>query len=139
MAFQLNNTWFNLIIWYLIAANIYTYFYYHNWTEDQENGDFDFDRIKRRFFNLMLALLFNIYCFAYLYAIPFSSNFNWVKGVSKMKSSLLFSFANSITADYAPIKILNANGYNLTLLEACTSFIFLTIILSNSIPQIKEK
>ena len=136
---QLNSQFINKITWYLIASNLYTYFYYHNWTRDLEKGNFDLDRIKRRFLNLMLAIAFNIFCFAYFFAVPFATNYNWTEGISRFHESISFSVANFLTIDYSPVKTLSNVGHSLTLIETLTAFIFLTIILSNSIPQIKDK
>lgn len=129
----------NVFIWYLIASNIYTYFYYHIWTKDLEKGNFDIVRIKRRFLNLMLAVFFNGFCFAYFFAVPFLSNFSWPENVSPIKHSILFSFSNSITANYDIVKPITEIGNSLLIIETFITFIFLTIILSNTIPQIKNE
>ena len=136
--FKLNHPFINMIIWYLIASNLYTYFYYHNWTKDLEKSNFDLDRIKRRFLNLILAISFNTYCFAFFFAVPFSSNFKWSDGISRFQQSVLFSISNSLTVDFGPVETISNSGYTLTLIETTTAFIFLTIILSNSVPQIKD-
>ncbi len=87
-AFHVNSSLVNILIWYLICTNIYTYFYYHTWTKELEKGFFDHAKIKRRFLNLMLAISFNIACFAYLFAIPFSTNYQWTGQVSSTKDAL---------------------------------------------------
>lgn len=137
--FQVSSRLVNIIIWYLIATNLYTYFYYHIWTDDLVKGHFKFGRIKMRFINLMLALTFNITCFAYLYVLPFTKNFQWIDNSSKNIDALLLSISNSFTMTYAYAYSITKIGQTLMLFETIITFIFLTIILSNSIPQIKGK
>lgn len=135
---KIENEIVNVIIYYLLISNIYTYFYYHAWTKDLKRGHFGLKRIKRRFLNLMLAFSFNIFCFAFLFALPFSGNFEWTRQDYLSLDSLLFSIANSLTVDYIFVVALNSTGHILVLLESLTTFIFLTIIISSSIPQIKN-
>jgi|TARA_B110000908_G_C10130141_1_gene391796 hypothetical protein len=136
---NVKNEYTNLIVWYLIFTNVYTYFYYHTWSISITKSEFDFDRIKRRFLNLGLSIGFNILSFAYLFALPFSNNFKWENGVSTFQDSILFSLANSFTTSYDSVITITQIGQGLILLETAISFIFLTIILSNSIPQIKTE
>lgn len=131
------NEFVNAIVWYLIFTNVYTYFYYHTWTKDLAKAQFDLNRIKRRFLNLILSIGFNVVSFAYLFAQPFSRNFQWVNGFSTLQDSLFFSLANSFTMNYNSVKAITEIGRKLILMETVISFVFLTIILSNSIPQIK--
>lgn len=133
-----NNDFINAIVWYLIFTNVYTYFYYHTWSNTLNKAEFDFDRIKRRFLNLGLSVGFNVFSFAYLFAQPFSNNFKWVNGISTFRDSILFSLANSFTTSYESVSTSTTVGQQLTLIETTISFVFLTIILSNSIPQIKS-
>lgn len=135
---KINSSFVNFVIWYLIATNLYTYFYYHSWTKDLNSASFDFVRIKRRFLNLILAISYNILCFAYLIAVPFAKNFKWTNELTTTKDALLFSTANSLTVDYNSVQVITSTGGTLTLIETVLSFIFFTIILSNSIPQIKN-
>jgi hypothetical protein len=135
--FNVKNSIVNYLVWYLIFTNIYTYFYYHTWTKDLANPHFDIDRIKRRFLNLMLSIGFNIYSFGYLFAQPFKANFKWTNEYSTLQESLSFSLANSISSNYEYVSTITETGNKLILLETLISFVFLTIILSSSIPQPK--
>lgn len=135
--FNIQNTIVNYLVWYLIFTNIYTYFYYHTWTKDLANPHFDIDRIKRRYLNLMLSIAFNIYSFGYLFAQPFKENFKWTNEYSTLKDSIFFSLSNSISRNYQYVSAITKTGDTLTLIETIISFVFLTIILSNSIPQPK--
>lgn len=133
------NSIINIIVWYLIVTNLFTYFYHHTWSEKLKKNQFDFHRIRRRYQNLLLSIAFNIFCFAYLFAEPFNSNFSWEAGDPNFIDSVLFSCANSLITDYGPVLISSNIGSKLALFETITTFIFLTIILSNSIPQSKEQ
>ena len=135
--FNVKSSTVNFLVWYLIFTNIYTYFYYHTWTKDLANPHFDIDRIKRRYLNLMLSIGFNVYSFGYLFAQPFKENFKWPNEYSTLQESLSFSLANSISSNYQYVSSITETGNTLTLIETIISFIFLTIILSNSIPQPK--
>jgi len=134
---NVKNSFVNLIVWYLIATNVYTYFYYHAWTKDIAKAQFDLDRIKRRFMNLILSIGFNIICFAYFFAQPFGHNFKWEKGFSTLQDAVSVSIANSLTSSYYSVQAITEIGHTLLFIETGVSFVFLTIILSNSIPQIK--
>ena len=62
------NCFLTFFVWYLIATNIYTYFYYHIWCDEAlDTSGHNNDRIRRRFMNLILAVAFSDFCFAYLY------------------------------------------------------------------------
>lgn len=135
--FNIKNEFINVIVWYLIFTNVFTYFYYHTWDKNINKDEFDFDRIKRRFLNLGLSIAFNTYSFAYLFSQPFSNNFKWNSGFSTFQDSFLYSLANSFSVSYESVETITTIGQRLTLIETAISFIFLTIILSNSIPQTK--
>jgi hypothetical protein len=137
--FNVKNDFLNFLVWYLIFTNVYTYFYYHTWSKSIDRPEFDFDRIKRRFLNLGLSIAFNVLSFAYLFAQPFSNNFKWNNGYSTLQDSILFSLANSFTTSYNSVQTITEIGHKISLLETVISFVFLTIILSNSIPQVKTE
>ena len=132
---QLNNLFIISLVWYLIISNLYTYFYYHTWKANLASGTFDLDGVKRRFLNLLFAVSFNILCFGYLYAVPYSSNFNWSNPSSKNVDAFLFSVSNTITIEFEYVVGITKLAQAISMMESATTFIFLTIILSNSIPQ----
>lgn len=137
-SFNINNIWVNILVYYLITTNLYTYFYYHTWSKKLETEDFNLDRVKRRFLNLILAFAYNIICFAYLICVPFSSNFNFSPSSNKIQDSILFSISNALSTTYNDLGAITQIGDKIIILETLTTFVFLTIILSNSIPQIKK-
>ena len=138
--FKVTNLVLVAIIWYLLITNLYTYFYYHTWAIEILNDKyFDIDRIKRRFMNLLLAILYSVFGFAYLYNFPYSSEFYWVDGTPKFLHSLWFSFSNSLTASYDQVKPITDIGYSISMIQLIMMFIFIAIIINSSIPQINSE
>lgn len=133
---HIQNSFLTFFIWYLIATNLYSYFYYHIWCDDALNTEnFERDRIRRRFLNLMLAVSFSILCFAYLYQLPYSKNFQWPFNIPCSQYAILFSFSNSLAGNYEGVTPLNDFGNLISNIELFISFTFVTLILSRSIPQ----
>ena len=137
--YEIKNVYVNGFIWYLIATNLFTYFYHHTWAKNLQESTFDLDRLRRRYLNLLLAIAFNLLCFTYLIAEPFSSNYYWEIGYPTFWDSVFYSTSNLLITDYQPVSILSKSGSQLSLIETLTTFIFLSFILSNSIPQLKQK
>ena len=134
-SFKVNNPWVTIFVWYLISTNLYTYFYYHNWTDESLNtSNFDNDRIRRRFINLILAICFSNYSFSYLYKFPYSNEFKWNSG-KIIGDSFIYSICNSITASYDAVKPITNFANSISTIQIFISFIFLTIVISRSIPQ----
>ena len=130
------NSFTTFIIWYLIITNVYTYLYYHIWTDEAlKTDDFSRHRARRRFVNLILALAYSSYCFAYLYQLPYSTDIDWGNKHPASMYSIMFSFSNSLAANYADIKPLTDTGNILSNIQLLITFFFATIILSRSIPQ----
>jgi hypothetical protein len=122
-------------VWYLIATNIYSYFYYHIWTDDAQNTkEYDFDRMRRRFVNLILAIMFSAFSFAFLYRFPYYSEFVWNSEMIA-GNAIWFSISNSLAANYEVVKSQTEFGNTLTMIQLILTFIFITIIISRSIPQ----
>lgn len=139
-AFGLNDRITEFFVWYLIVSNIYTYFYYHTWDKESLKGNNkDWDSLRRRFFNLLIAISFSEFCFAYLYSHQYLCSFGWSKICSVFSQSIWFSISNSLAANYDLVKINLANGYSITMIQLLITFVFVTIIVSNSIPQNSEE
>jgi len=138
--FKITNLIFVVIVWYLLLMNLYTYFFYHTWSSKILNDKyFDTERIKRRFMNLLLAILFSFFGFAYFYNLPYSSEFQWTADGPNFLHSLWFSIANSLTASYDQVKPITNIGNSISMVQIIIIFIFLTIIISSSIPQVSKK
>ncbi len=126
----LNGKWITFSVVYLLIMNLFTYFYYHIWNPSQVNKD----RIRRRFITFCCALIFNILCFNYLFYKGFSAQIEWSGIVnSGFREIFLYSLANTFMLS-AQISVANQFGYYLQIAQQLASFVFLVIILSQSIP-----
>lgn len=129
-----------IIVWYLLLSNLYTYFYYHTWSSSILIDPFmDHNRIKRRFFNLILAMAYSTFGFSYLYFHPYSSDFHWGSSTPKFLNALWFSISNSLTSGYDQVMPMSECGRTIAMIQLLIIFIFITIIISGSIPQPKEQ
>jgi len=127
-----------ILVWYLIIMNLHTYFYRHTWCEDAvTSANLLLHRVRRRFVNLILALAFSDLCFAYLYSVPYASQFNWGKTPPSILHALWFSISNSMAANYTVVSPSTGVGNAVAMVQLVITFIFVTIILSRTIPQTK--
>jgi hypothetical protein len=135
IAFHFTHWILTIIVWYLIIANLLTYFYHHLWSDNALNQEgIKKDRVRRRFMNLMLAIAFSEFAFAYLYLYQYVDRFEWNGNISFLHS-IQFSFSNSLAANYNAVIPKDGIGNILTNIQLLITFFFLTIILSRSIPQ----
>jgi hypothetical protein len=125
-----------IIVWYLIVMNLHTYFYRHVWCEDAvTSANLLLHRVRRRFVNLFLALMFSDICFAYLYCVPYSSGFSWGKTPPSFLHALWFSISNSVAANYAIVAPVSDPANSIAMIQLVITSIFVTIIISRSVPQ----
>ncbi len=132
---QINILLLTIIVWYLIGSNLHTYFYRHLWIPPFKN---DQKSIRRRFISLSTSFIFSNLSFYYLYYCVYSSHFQLTEGKNENISYLLYSFYNSIFGSYEFIKPVDNIGALLSLIQLSITFIFISIILTNSIPQFKK-
>ena len=134
--FGYSNPFLSIFVWYLIITNLYTYFYYHIWSDEALNTDnFTKDRIRRRFINLILAFAYSIFCFAYLFQFVYFLDINWDNKSISFVNAVMFSFNNSLGGSYNDINPQTGLGHFICSIELLITFIFATLILSRSIPQ----
>jgi hypothetical protein len=134
-----NNPLATIITWYLLATNLYTYFYLHTWSSEALTDPYmDIDRIKRRFLNLLLAIFFTLLTFTYLYEFPYSSQFVWACGSSSFIHSFWYSVSNSLTASYNQVVPSSELGNSVSMIQLLIMFAFLTIIIGGSVPQTRH-
>ncbi len=138
--FNIGNDCWTAVTWYLLLTNVYTYFYYHIWHDEALNTEnFNMDRIRRRFVTLILAVSYSNLCFAYLYKVPYKYNFNWSADLTTMSKSVWYSVSNSLAANYDSVKPITEFGYNVSMTQLVITWVFVTIILSKSIPNTNSK
>jgi hypothetical protein len=132
------NSFLTIVIWYFIITNLYSYFYHHIWSDEAiENAIISADRARRRFFLLMLSFSYSVFCFAYLYRHPYNRNFKWEGNTTKLKS-IWFSISNSLGSNYDLVKPMSEFGHSITIIQLVLTFMFVSIIISKSIPEIKK-
>lgn len=124
-----------LIVWYLITTNVFTYFYYHLWKKPEK---IDYKNQKRRFINLFISIVFSNLSFSYLYLHPYSIHFKLDHASFQKSAAITYSFFNSIFVTYEPFKPLDQSGYFISFIQLSITFIFISILLSNSIPLTKR-
>lgn len=124
------------IVLYLLIMNVFTYFYHHVWRKPSDNCS---HWQARRFLTLMLAIAFNVLCYVYLYWNGLSRFINWQSSApSTFLSVLQYSLSNTFLLP-SPLSVNSAFGLYLQTTQQVISFIFLVIILSQSIPQPKKE
>jgi hypothetical protein len=134
--YSVTNFWMIICVWYLLISNLFTYLYYHIWADEALNTEnFTKDRIRRRFVNLMLAVSFSVFCFAFLYQVPYAAEIDWGTKTAAPLYSIMFSISTALAANYEDVKPKTDFGNLLCTLELLFTFVFVTIILSRSIPQ----
>ena len=137
LVFGVSARWATVVVWYLITANLYTYFYRHVWHDSAfRTIHLTMERQRRKFLNLLLAFIYSNLCFAYLYYLPYSKQMNWGQEASvTFLHSFWFSMSNSIAANYSVVLPLTGFGNSIAMIQLVITFIFITIILSRSVPQ----
>lgn len=132
-------SWSKWVVWYLIASNLFGYFYYHAWgphgTVASLTDEVQEQRERRRFVNLMQAVAFSVLSFAFLFQFHYASHFSWPDGVS-FANAVQLSFANSFTLAHDGFNSQDSVGRTLVLLQVANVFTFFTILIGNSVPTV---
>jgi hypothetical protein len=147
IAFKCNGLIHVVIVTLLIFFNLFSYFYYHIWDEEALVGkDFKTNRVRRRFLNVLSAIAFSHLAFAYLYCFqyhchfqPDGTNIELTDVKSSFWNWLCYSVSNSIAANFNAIQPRNVFGHQLSMVQLMVSFIFITIILSKSLPDAEKE
>lgn len=130
------NLFLCFLIWYLIIMNVYTYFYYHVWDSNAiKQSDNDEHSLRRRFINLLLAISFSNLSFAYLYSTCYAKEFTWGKAGINNVHAIWYSLTNSISGNYSEVTPVTDIGFAISMSQLIISFVFITIVISRSIPQ----
>jgi hypothetical protein len=124
---------------YLLWINSFTYFYYHLWEEGNIRGEYaTVHRTRRRFINLLQSLLFMLIVYCYLYSIPFNEHFASEEKLSTLQY-VLFTTSISFPFEFKVISAISELGQGLVMSQVLLSFLFITILLSQSIPKANKK
>ena len=131
---EINSLLSKLIIYYLLISNLFTYFYYHVWGS-KYNQRLDRDTLNRKFMNYLLAISFYLLCYAYLYEIHYSHMISWPESVVDTTNSIFLSVANAFTLTYGGFSPLTQEIRVVFMSELINTFLFFTVIITNSIPN----
>lgn len=123
-----------VIIWYGIASNLFTYFYYHVWGSDHRQIKTR-ESMNRRFTNTILAIFFYMAAYAYLYEHHYSDQLVWADNIVDSTHALYLSIANSFTLTYEGFCPKSQTMRVILISQVINTFMFFTIIISNAIPN----
>lgn len=127
--------WISLYVtYYMIASNVYSYFYYHVWDRNRPLSS-DVERQRRRLMSFLLSLFFYIICYAYLHQFHYFDCISWPEDGVTWLNALYLSFANAFTLTYGGFSPLDINARILFISELINTFFFFTIIVAVSIPS----
>jgi hypothetical protein len=133
-----DNIWIQITVWYLLVSNVFTYFYYHLWCDDALLETHQtVHRVRRRFINLIISVVFMIGCYAYLYLTFIPVHFTTDK--HQIVTSILNSICKSFAIDYEDIKAKTTIGTIIEISQVVNTFIFVTILLAKSLPKANQK
>jgi hypothetical protein len=131
-----------LLTGYLLFFNLFSYFYYHAWGSQfpshQLSEDALHKRDQRRLLSFLLAIAYSFLGFAYLYAFQFASHFQWPPEAGRT-DALLLSICNSFTLTYGGYQPLDPLSRSLLVAQVLNMFVFITILVANSIPNLSRE
>lgn len=125
------------LIGYLLFMNNHTYFCYHLWFFEGAAKS-DPNRERRRFLNLCFAAAYSVFGFAFFYAVVMADQFQWPPGINHNWSAILFSVGNSLTGFAGEAKPVSSLASALVSIQLVSTFVFIAILLSNSIPKTRD-
>ena len=123
-----------VIVYYLLMSNLFTYFYYHVWGSKYGQRN-DRDALNRKFMNSILAITFYLLCYAYLYQYYYHEMISWPDGVIDFYNAIYLSISTAFTLTYGGFQPITQEIRMIFMSELINTFLFLTIILTNSIPN----
>ena len=135
--FEYKNQASKFIIYYLIYSNLFVYFYYHVWGSKYKQRT-DRKTLNRKFLNYLSAIAFYLLCYAYLYQMHFSEIIKWPDNLIDSTNAIYLSIANAFTLTYGGFMPLTQEARVVFMSELINTFLFFTIIVSNSIPNHTE-
>jgi len=131
---DVNSLFSKIIVYYLLFSNLFTYFYYHVWGS-KFGQRVDRDTLNRKFLNSLLAITYYLLCYAYLYEVHYSQMISWPESVVDTTNAIFLSVANAFTLTYGGFSPLNQSIRVVFMSELINTFLFFTVIITNSIPN----
>lgn len=128
-----------ILMVYLLFFNLFSYFYYHGWGSQYQpprlSRDEGLARDRRRLISFLLAFMFSIFGFAYLYAIQIPSRLEW-PSEPNLLDAVYLSISNSFTLTYNGFQPRDQVSRGILLLQLINVFVFLTVLIGNAIPSV---
>jgi hypothetical protein len=123
---------------FLLFMNLHTYFWYHLWAVEKgvPSPGTEF-RERRRFVNLIFAISYSMSLYAYLYHRVLDTDFQWSPAIPSWVAAIIFSIGNSLTGFTGDLKPLTTTAHLVTSSQLVMTFIFVAMLLSNSVPRPK--
>jgi hypothetical protein len=137
IAYGGTSTWAFYLVAYLIAGNLFTYFYYHTWGSGYARKG-GIDARRRRFVAFILSIAFYLVAYAYLYQFHLAEAIEWPKDGVNFFNAFYGSVTTAFTlthGDFTP-QLSSARAALLT--ELLNTFAFLTIIITDAVPRIED-
>ncbi len=132
--FELSSLLSLSIVAYLIATNLFTYFLHQVWgTKYVQTSCRQSD--NHRFLRTLLAVAFSVTAYAYLYDCHFDTMINTGPEGLNALDALSLSIATALTLAFHDLNALTTQARLLLSTQLLSTFIFIVIILSNSIPN----
>ncbi len=132
--YSVDSLFSRIVVCYFLATNLFTYFYYHVWGSKYQKRT-DRDTLNRKFLNAILAISFYIFCYAYLFQIHYSHMIKWPDDLIDSTNAIYLSVANAFTLTYGGFSPLTQKIRIVFMSELITTFLFFTVIITNSIPN----
>ena len=131
-------SWAFYLTCYLIAGNLFTYFYYHVWGSGFARA-VDLNTKRRRYLTFILSVGFYLVAYAYLYQFHLNAAFNWPNDTTDFANALYGSICTAFTlthGDFTPTTITTRTA---VLTELANTFAFFSIILADAIPNLNNE
>lgn len=138
---EYDNLTSKIIIYYLIYSNLFVYFYYHTWGSKYIQRN-DRDALRKNFMNYLMAIAFYLFSYAYLYQyhyvdmICINTNLFLDYSIMDNLNAIYLSISTAFTLTYSGFQPLTQEVRIVFLTELINTFLFFTIIISNSVPSI---
>lgn len=125
----------DLLVYALIFFNAFSYFYDHGW-QRQIVLRTDLKSQRRRFLNMLQAILFYLVGYAYLYQFHVAAEIVWPSAESPdFFDAFYLSVANAFTLTYPGFEPCTSYVRGLFLTELACTFVFFTVLISAAVPS----
>lgn len=97
-------------------------------------------RVRRRFINLFVSVLFMMLCYVYFYSIMIPKHFALENSESNnIMISFIYAIAQSFAVDYEGMKSVSSIGATIEITQVLNMFIFISILLAKSLPKANQE